>query len=303
MDTSRMNSSLIRAFDALQIIGATAFGFITISAFIVQRQTQSRHTTWFSFCFSWIVFCISYALLIITDQQSHPSHNLCIGQSALVYAAIPLTGSTTLGVCTHLLLNILAALSVAPVKKMFSTILILLSIMPWILWIIVFVLAVVFGIQHPSSAQLSPNGIAQLSAIWAACTGVLLIVEEGAVLYFLYRNREILAGSGKATTMAVRVGIFTITASIVVGVGLLFSLAPHVGGQFEVLLSVVPISTAIIFGTQKDLLRVWIFWKPRGTQETPEVTPGASVTFSTILSGISAPSAAHTTESQPQEQA
>lgn len=46
----------------------------------------------------------------------------------------------------------------------------------------------------------------------------------------------------------------------------------------------------------QDLLRVWLFWKTRDTQEeTPAATPGTSIAFSTVLSGMSIPSISHAT--------
>lgn len=82
------------------------------------------------------------------------------------------------------------------------------------------------------------------------------IRHAGVILSFLYRYREALTGLGKSVTMAARVGVFTITASVATGyvplpsvrlfflfpdsfvrVGLLWTFASRVEGQFELLIS------------------------------------------------------------------
>lgn len=88
-----LHPRLVQAFIALQIIGGSVFILVVLSALVAQRRGGSRHITFFSFCFSWIVFCLSYSLLSFAGQQlalPGPDHGLCLVQSAFVYAAPPL---------------------------------------------------------------------------------------------------------------------------------------------------------------------------------------------------------------------
>ncbi|PBK72475.1 hypothetical protein ARMSODRAFT_760579 [Armillaria solidipes] len=84
-----------RAFDVLQISGAAGFLLIVLTA-VLSRHVQ-RHSTWLSFCISWIISCISYTLLVFTgtNESEHVPFALCVTQAALIYGAPVLTGSTT----------------------------------------------------------------------------------------------------------------------------------------------------------------------------------------------------------------
>ncbi|KAF9458168.1 hypothetical protein BDZ94DRAFT_144804 [Collybia nuda] len=80
--------------------------------------------------------------------------------------------------------------------------------------------------------------------------------------------------------MATRIGIFTVALSIAIVICVLYSLFPMIGGSLDVLFSIIPVSAAVIFGTQRDLLQIWLFWKPRGKPTEMSVTTSeASAAF------------------------
>ena len=85
------NAAIGVAFFTLQLIGAALFVLIIISA--SRFCNTKRHPIFFSFCISWIVFSISYALLLLSGQPFHtPEPTLCTIQAALCYAAPILYG-------------------------------------------------------------------------------------------------------------------------------------------------------------------------------------------------------------------
>lgn len=82
------NVRVVQAFVGLQLAGGFGFAFIILSALLSRAK---KHTTWFSFCTTWIVFSFSFSLLSLAGQQaSEPKRGLCIAQSALIYAGPPL---------------------------------------------------------------------------------------------------------------------------------------------------------------------------------------------------------------------
>ncbi|GLB38961.1 hypothetical protein LshimejAT787_0601230 [Lyophyllum shimeji] len=300
----------VEAFIALQILGGALFVLTALSAFIAQLRGGSRHPTFFSFCFAWVLFCVSYSLLYFAGQQgTRPEHGLCVVQSALVYAAPPLyvralspyptltrndarASSATISLVTHLLLNVLLALSRTADKRRSSLSSAALVLVPWVIWVAVFVGVLLFGIHHSDLVQISPNGtfcilthttLPKLTSVWATIASTVLVSEEAVIAILLYRNREVFsAGLGRNKTMAIRVGIFTALGVAAIAVALVYTVTQKRGVQFDLLIAAIPPSAAVIFGTQKDILQVWVFWRKYDHTES-HATEGSAV-LTTILS-------------------
>jgi hypothetical protein len=83
----------VRAFVALNFVGGIGLFVVTLTAIFSPKVR--RLPTWYNFCVSWILSCISYTLLTFAGQQttSSPSHSLCFAQSVLIYAVPPLSVS------------------------------------------------------------------------------------------------------------------------------------------------------------------------------------------------------------------
>jgi len=289
------NYRQVEAFIALQIIGGALFLFVAVSAFLAQLRGGSRHPTFFSFCGAWVVFCVSYSLLYLAGQQDArpaPQHGLCVIQSALVYAAPPLASSATTSLVTHLMLSILLALSRTTDKRRSSLMSAALLIVPWLIWVVCFVGILLFGLHHPKSVELSPNGtfcilvdttLPKLASIWATVASTVLVSQEVIITVLLYRNREVFSGFGHNKTMAIRVGIFTTLVVSAIAVALIYAVTQKRGVQFDILIAAIPPFTAIIFGSQKDILQVWFFWKKCDYRTAARGSEG-SAALTTILS-------------------
>ncbi|KAG5725620.1 hypothetical protein E4T56_gene7870, partial [Termitomyces sp. T112] len=207
----------VQAFVALQILGAVLFVMITTTAFVAQRRGGSRHPIFFSFCFSWIVFCASYALSTFAGQQERPDHSMCTVHAALVYAAPPLAGSTTVSLVTHLLLNVHLALYKTAKKRGSLFVSIAVSSMTLGEYHSLHYECVTrihtldyldfhshwrfFGFHYPDLVQFSSNrtycilintSLPNLLSSWTTLFFAILIVEEIVIGVLLYRNRDLL---------------------------------------------------------------------------------------------------------------
>ncbi|KAF8067923.1 hypothetical protein FPV67DRAFT_1164802 [Lyophyllum atratum] len=299
------NYGQVEAFIALQIIGAALFILVAFSAFIAQIRGGRRHATFFSFCFAWVAFCISFSLLYFAGQQDArptPEHGLCVVHSALVYAAPPLASSATISLVTHLLLNVLLALSSTSDKRRSSWTSAALIIVPWTIWVAVFIGVLLFGFHHPELVAVSPNGtfcvlvnttLPKLTSVWATIASTVLVGEEVVIAVLLYRNRDILSGLGHNKTMAIRVGIFSILGVGAIAVALVYTVTQKRGVQFDLLIAAIPPSTAIIFGSQMDILRVWLFWKKHENTETAHGDERSGILTTILSSRMTASIPAH----------
>ncbi|PPQ76148.1 hypothetical protein CVT26_011798, partial [Gymnopilus dilepis] len=264
------STSLVNVFLALQISGAAAFGLTVLSACIFRGV--KRHPIWFSFCISWVHFGLSYSFLLFAGQQYRPSpaHIPCIIQAGLIYSAPFLVMGTCLGLVIHLMLNILSALSPSPQKKSYRTAINILLVLPWMMWIAIFVGVLVFALSHKEEVALSRNGtycvigdysIPKMTSISTTIASTSIVGLEAFIALLLYRNRAIVNIFSQSLAMAVRILIFTVLGFGAIAVGLVFTITKTRGIQFDIIIAILPPSAAIIFGTQMDLLRGWVFWK------------------------------------------
>jgi hypothetical protein len=50
-------------------------------------HTVKRNATWYIFCMTWILSCISYTFIFLIGQQESPSFGPCLAQGAAIYSA------------------------------------------------------------------------------------------------------------------------------------------------------------------------------------------------------------------------
>ncbi|PPQ87947.1 hypothetical protein CVT25_001132, partial [Psilocybe cyanescens] len=241
LSTPKDSIPFVTAFLVLQLSGATIFAFVVLSACIFREA--KRHPIWFSFCISWIAFGLSYSLLLLTGQQfKKPARVPCTIQSSLIYAAPFLVMGSSLGLVVHLLLNVLSALSRSPKIKQHLTIMQTLVVLPWMVWVAIFVGVLVFGFSHNDQVAMSRNGTycviqdssmfvlfiyssgyfidklietrydprPKVTAVSTTIASTAIIAVEFAIGIHLYRCRGIVNIFSQAMAMAIRILIFTI---------------------------------------------------------------------------------------------
>jgi hypothetical protein len=80
--------SLVVLFDAIVLV-ATILCLCTIVPAILSR-TVHRSIAWYSLMTAWLVYSVSYGLLIGKQEGPNPPFGLCLLQTLLVYAGPPL---------------------------------------------------------------------------------------------------------------------------------------------------------------------------------------------------------------------
>lgn len=79
----------VLAFVALNLAGGVGLVLVLITAALSRKV--KRNPTWYSFCFSWVFYAVSYSLLFLAGEQTNPTppYSLCSTQAALIYALPP----------------------------------------------------------------------------------------------------------------------------------------------------------------------------------------------------------------------
>ncbi|KAJ3992421.1 hypothetical protein F5050DRAFT_925342 [Lentinula boryana] len=263
--------SELKVFNALQLLGLIGSVISLVTALF---SSVPRQPTWYNFFISWIVFCISYLLLFFAGHAygGEPEFYLCIAQSSLTYAASPFA-SCSLALVIQLYLNIQATLNGKFIRgKRYMHMMLLIT--PYIIFISLMIesLAVTFttNVEFSSISYCSLENHVP-GRITAALVIILIVpmLVLNLLIYLSFRKHRSFLQEGNYTSMFVRVSAFTICGLISVIVGLLFFLKAFIGGdnsnqglvELDLILAMVPVSAVTIFGTHKDLLNVWLFWR------------------------------------------
>ncbi|KAJ3793052.1 hypothetical protein GGU11DRAFT_801205 [Lentinula aff. detonsa] len=264
--------SELKAFNALQFLGLIGSVLSLVTALF---SSVPRQATWYNFFISWIVFCISYLLLFFAGHAygGEPELYLCIAQSSLTYAASPFAASCCLALVIQLYLNIQATLNGKFIRgKRYMRIVLLIT--PYIIFISVMIesLAMSFATNVKFSSVSYCSLENHLPGRITAALVIILIVPMlvlNLLIYLSFRKHRSFLQEGNYTSMFVRVSAFTLCGLISVIVGLFFFLRAFIGGgdsnqglvELDIILAMAPVSAVVIFGTHKDLLNVWLFWR------------------------------------------
>jgi hypothetical protein len=102
------------------------------------------------------------------------------------------------------------------------------------------------------------------------CCMVLIVALQGVIALRLYRNRSIISGSSQSVTMVARVMIFSLLGALALGVAVAYVVTYQHDQAFDMILASLPVLAFLIFGTQLDLVRVWMCHRdPKPPTEKP----------------------------------
>ncbi|KAJ7850756.1 hypothetical protein B0H13DRAFT_2086641 [Mycena leptocephala] len=264
----------VMAFNILSGIGflAPAAVFFTV----LLSPSVKRVSTWYSYILAWMVFCITPFLVI--GHQTHfdppPSFAPCVVDSALMYASPDRS--------PQLYLNVSTRLNRGEVRP--ESVYVLLVIPPMLclimfIWIFIERLLSYRGIVIPDQVELEPGGFyCHLSGQLPAIVGGVLVgfattaalVVEVLIVTLLCRNWRAFRAlqrcgdHGGSLSIIIRVSVFAILP--IIGLALSFTayvpnLVEKIFVPYNLLLASLPLAAAVIFGSQADILNVWMFWR------------------------------------------
>jgi len=274
--TPHVDVQLVNVFLGLQLSGGVGFTLIVLTA-LCSRHVK-RNSTWYTFCLAWIISCVSYTFIFIVGQQNAPHFGACVTQAAGIYSAPALTSCGTLAFAIDMLMGVRAASTKIPPKRRQTITLALLTV-PFIIWVILFVGFLVFGINNPAEVVKGPNGTycdltsftpSKISGLVAVAATLLILIIEGYIGLRLLRNRKLLQDR-QLKTMAIRVMVFSLLGALGLGVGIAYVLFSKQGTAFDIIMAFLPACGVSIFGSHSDLINVWMFWRPRPAAREEDV--------------------------------
>ncbi|KAI0752272.1 hypothetical protein BC629DRAFT_1214931 [Irpex lacteus] len=279
-DDSDPNHIEAKIFVTFHIIGGLGNLLMLITAIASRRV--SRHVTWINFCVTWVIFAISYTLLFYAGRQfseAEPSFPLCLTQAGLIYGAPVLGACSTLSLVIQIWQSLRRIMrkdaSVGQLRGRESPLLtILLVLFPYVVWFGMVLGALIVGLHDPSNVLRTNSSV--YCAIWTGVPGhvsagivavvlALALVFQGLIAALLSRSwgaytklRQV-DKNALSFSMVVRMGCFLVLNIIAVSQIVVFLTKKTVIANIWI--SLTPIAAVAVFGTQKDILRVWTFRK------------------------------------------
>ncbi|KAH9847238.1 hypothetical protein C2E23DRAFT_871909 [Lenzites betulinus] len=265
----------LKVFLAFQFAGAAGLFAVLITAVLAPKVY--RHFTWLNFCISWLIYCVSYTLLAFSGQQLRPeppSYPLCLSQAVLIYAAPVLVAMSTFSLVLQLWFTLSNALRPSKQTRkasMWQNGFLLLA--PYVAWLGFIITMLVIGTQNPSKVQragalvyctIKAGAPGNATAIVVAAILLAMVVLDVYIGTVLYKNWRALRGSDHPGaipfSLIVRVAIFSFVC--VVGIGCAFLFLSNISFfAGNTIIALMPLIAFLVFGTQRDIIGVWMFWR------------------------------------------
>jgi len=278
-DTSQHQPSLIVLFLVFQVIGLVGGIIIILTARFY--SPIKRHATWYNFMLSWVISSISYNLLLFSGQidlsgdDKGVPFGLCVFQSSVIYAAPPLSAAAMLGMVAQIWFSVHLTLFKKPPKAQELLTKILL-VLPYVLFLAVSGEALAFGLARPDSVRVTGSGmycnsgLAVPGRISAAIVSIVLfpaVVIEIFLIIALRKHWDVFRSPGSNSNRInmlhtiIRVFLFSIFGIFALGLSVFFFFTIHHGAALNIVIAIIPVVAVFVFGSQKDLVEAWMFWK------------------------------------------
>ncbi|KAF8910295.1 hypothetical protein CPB85DRAFT_693820 [Mucidula mucida] len=223
-------------------------GLISLVGLLVVAKLSPnvrRAAIWYTFIMAWIVYCLAYLMLVGHQQGPPPDHTRCLVQAVFVYASGPMYASSRLncsinflrvmfsylGLTVQLYISCTGLLTSRPAEA--NHILYLLHVAPIFLYAVVVVEGFRIGSMTPEPLDnVNPDH------------GRRFCCPLARELYCLHLEL-IFPDFDRASSHILYTDKWTVLSS----------------SRLNLVSAAAPVSCAIIFGTQEDILRAILFWR------------------------------------------
>lgn len=263
---------IVILFDVLVLLSILLVAFALLPA--VSSRYVSRSVGWYSLMTGWLVFSLSYGLIVGYQGERRPPLSLCTFQTLLIYAVPQLVATSLLCYYIEFYL-IISGLRTGKLRSPSQTRTFLLAVAPWVVFFfnIVTVSILIFPGNRLHLVERAPNNFychlsnpipaTITSATVIGVIGVLLPLEAWTGLV-MYRHWDAFRRLSKADSRIYLALYIRFTLSTMVSIAafllstLLFILPrTYRSGLCYPFLAII---MTVAFGIQKDILRAWMFW-------------------------------------------
>jgi len=279
-----------------QLVG----GLILLPAAIITSVVSlrvNRNPTVTNLMLCWAISSFNCCLLFFAGQHRGPEPDkaLCQAQSILLYATVPMTATSVFCLVLNLWITIKIAFEPLWASRFIRWRYHFLLGLPYLMALVFGTAAAVLATTFPEDVTRDRkffyctigggHDIGIGTTIFATSLLAAVLVMETHVAIVVFRNWCIVRNNHYGWDM-LRIVIFSFY-------GILSETSAFVNLTYPsnplpyIVLATVPLAAFLVFGTQKEILRVWCFWKPPQIDEpypdlerAPKLRPTAHQTRS-----------------------
>ncbi|KAF8809733.1 hypothetical protein BYT27DRAFT_6516062 [Phlegmacium glaucopus] len=242
-----------------------------------------------------LLSCMGYLLILGQQTGPLPDHNVCLFQAMLVYASPALNALSFVALTLEIFLALSGKTCGSRTKMM------VLFFVPYGVFIGILIEVLILGLLNPDAVVRGRNGFICgisirvpiiLTVAIVICAMIAFIILGGRIAVQCRRRCrsgcQILSTHNSVPfALVLRVAFFGIFSILTIGFTIIFMFSAfHVYSDLS--LAVLHLTVGIVFGSQKDILSVWMFWR-----KLPDTLPTSTTATETTNSKDS------TIETQP----
>ncbi|KAH6916981.1 hypothetical protein BKA70DRAFT_1417760 [Coprinopsis sp. MPI-PUGE-AT-0042] len=268
---------LAPVFLTLHIVGGQIILPILVAT-CAWSKSVIRHPTLINFLSTWIIHSVCSCLLLYSKEPIHtsPAGPICFAQSALTHGTLTMCASSGLMVVIQAW-SMFHQPELGSNRWLFSPGLVAKLAFPYIVFVVYTVTTAILQHYHPEDVK-APNGLYcslykdpfrryAVTMYCVASLGLVILIELAIAIRYYYTWRQIatvfpLANRNTSTSLVVRLTLFNIYSFVALSAGICFATNRSVQWPYLVQAS-LPLGVALVFGSQKDFLRAWCFWKKK----------------------------------------
>ncbi|KAF8811687.1 hypothetical protein BYT27DRAFT_6439643 [Phlegmacium glaucopus] len=269
---------LIIAHDVLYIVGLVFLSAIICTALF--SSSIRRSTAWYSFHCAWALSCIGYLLILGHQTGPLPGHIHCLFQAMLIHAFPALNALTFVTFMLEIWLTI------SGLSTILRTTMIIFYLVPYAVFTGILIEVLILGILKPRAVLRKPDGYfcsmstriripVRITSTIVVCSVIACLILGVLTILKCRKHwkacKPLLIRNNTPFGLLLRLGLFGLCLILCIGLGIVHEMA-NWDNAFSLSLAVLPAAVGIIFGSQGDILRVWMFWcKPLPTPATATV--------------------------------
>jgi len=298
--------AILDAFFAVFILGGQVGLPIVLLTLLFGGSDGRRRYTLFNFLVSWMLYAIANLLLLYAGESRSktPSFGVCLTQASFVYGSTVSAGCATFCLVLQLWMELRGTRPVTDTRKC-STFDIQLLMAPWLLFLAIVTLSVLYGVLHPTLVSfrwifyctISSNVVVYTVEICTLILLVLTITFTAIAVRKIYQaTRQSREVNRSTYHLTMRVTAFTAYSVVTLIMSVILFFIPQLVFPY-MFTPTIPLVAFLLFGTQKDHLDIWFGWLLKRIKRNAPLPPiefkpavtasfALSTTQSTTISSI-----------------
>ncbi|KAG7444835.1 uncharacterized protein BT62DRAFT_1007861 [Guyanagaster necrorhizus] len=260
-------------FNSILVISLVLLTAVLLPALISRHVYRMR--IWYALICSAIVYCVSFFLLVGYQMgPGEPPFGLCVAQTVMIYAAPVLVVSYALSLSME---------AYSRREEMKSSTHSILIIFPLFVYVAIIIEGLVLALTNKNQVERDPTMFychvrSSAPAVVITVEAGIMIIVEGILLYqherqLRRRNSVIVFDTPFPISLFIRKIVYTMNIGFALGLYAFILANPNKSSaEWSLLLTGLPLVTALIFGPHRDIIRFWVCRRPNMTESSGSVS-------------------------------